>query len=134
MKRASAAAPLDTIEQTSDMPPWRADAVQLLFASYWDELADARSDPAGAAAARPENVAARRAYEWENVFARLGACGVWEELFPTEERSDSDHVFEIAERFLESRLMLAEVRRDGRRARRVAREIRKQVDALMIES
>jgi hypothetical protein len=113
-------------------PPWRTEAVQRLFSTYLSEFSTPESANGGGAVGE-QAVARRRAREWTRVFERLAACGVWEILFPTEERADSDHVSEIAERFLESGLVLDEVRADGRRVQRIAREIRREVDALMDE-
>jgi hypothetical protein len=118
--------------EAPEPPPWRTEAVQLLFSTYLDEFSTPESAGGGGGAAE-QAVARRRAREWARVFERLGTCGVWEILFPTEERADSDHVFEVAERFLESGLVLDEVRADGRRVQRIAREIRREVDALMDE-
>src|SRR5215472_18027567 len=112
-------------------PTWRADAVQLLFSTYWEDYCEPEANHPDAAF--PETLEARRAVEWDRVVCRFGACGAWDILFPSEERSDVDQVAEIADRFLGSGLLEGDVKLDSRRVQRVARRIREQVDRLLDE-
>jgi len=129
MRRSKDASPNLELMQA---PPWRADAVQLLFSTYWDDYCEPEANHPEAMASR-DALEARRAFEWERVVGRLGACGAWDILFPSEERSDADQVAEIADRFLGSGLLEGDVKLDSRRVQRVARRIREQVDRLLDE-
>jgi hypothetical protein len=127
MKRKMLARREDTEEA---VPLWREQAVEQLFAAYWDEVYDPDSRPdinANAPQTPNDWVTERKRHEWEQVFVRLGTCGVWEILFPSEEYADQ--VYEIAEHFVRSGITVKEVRGDARRAQRIAKQIRRELDA-----